>query len=196
MLCSAIGATGCTELLGCRIQQCELSFFLEFLQFSVAFCQVTGMPGQQMLMEPITGQFPAQTVAPMGTMQPTPGPGLVYPMPEAVPANQPPPGYMYAAPPGTTMEAAPTTEAPMTGPGFMYAVPAAADPATGPEPGYTFAAPAIEGAPGASEGAPVFAAPAQAQVGEPLPGQTIMGQTYQVVPSALPSKAAAVCESP
>ena len=139
------------------------------------------MPGQQMLMEPITGQFPAQTVAPMGTMQPAPGPGLVYPMPEAVPANQPPPGYMYAAPPGTTMEAAPTTEAPMPGPGFMYAVPAA-DPATGPESGYTFAAP-MEGAPGASEGAPVFAAPAQAQVGEPLPGQTIMGQTYQAVVS-------------
>ena len=117
---------------------------------------MTTLPdGQQMLMEPVTGQFPQVTP---GTVQPGP-------------LTQPPgPGYMYAAPPGT--EAAP-------GPGYMYAVPTATEPVptelpadAAPGPGYVFAAP--EGVPpGAMYAAPVatevppgamYAAPAATEV--------------------------------
>ena len=118
--------------------------------------KVTTLPdGQQMLMEPVTGQFPQVTP---GTVQPGP-------------LTQPPgPGYMYAAPPGT--EAAP-------GPGYMYAVPTATEPVptelpadAAPGPGYVFAAPegvppgAMYAAPAATEVPPgaMYAAPAATEV--------------------------------
>ncbi|CAE7816793.1 unnamed protein product [Symbiodinium sp. KB8] len=118
--------------------------------------EVTTLPdGQQMLMEPVTGQFPQVTP---GTVQPGP-------------LTQPPgPGYMYAAPPGT--EAAP-------GPGFMYAVPTATEPVptelpadAAPGPGYVFAAPegvppgAMYAAPATTEVPPgaMYAAPAATEV--------------------------------
>ena len=149
------------------------------------------MPGPQMLMEPVTGQFPGQQ--PMGQ----PGP-LTYPMPDNIPATGPPgPGYVYGAPPGT--DGAPT-DAPATtlppamqapGQNFMYAVPAGTDPSAGP----TYAAPAMgEGAPTTpgvpGMGDPLYGAPgmpgAPTNAPAPLPGQTIMGNTYQVGRKSIP----------